>query len=233
MRTLKTGNELFDIFWKDYPARNNKKVTKKASLTWFKKHDPPEETVYDMIQWLKKDKENRDLLTYQKQFCPPPQDAIRFLNAEAWVYDEIGKVCTKTSRREAHRGKAVYANTVKDYISGFRNIIHGLTIQELLHHKQFRHACGAYPEVKTWALKERPDLEGARPDKILPQILPQSPPQITPKTPPTVLESAHFQNKPTYNPTLSPTSDADLPPPKPEINPIVEQFIKDYDLFGK
>ena len=216
MRTIKTGNELFDIFWKEYPARNNKKVTKKASLAWFKKHDPPEETVYDMIQWLKKDKENRDLLTSQEQFCPPPQDAIRFLNAEAWVYDEIGKVCTKTQRREAHRSKAVYGNNVQNLISQCEGIIKEWPIQKLLRNATIR-AGRKYPEFRAWAIKQRPELKGAKADKA------DNPPPSEPKnavaTPNVAL--------------LQPDTTADLPPPKPEINRLVEQFIKDYDLFGK
>jgi hypothetical protein len=154
MRTIKTGNELFDIFWQIYPPRDNKKKTKDQSLTWFEKNNPSEELVYDMVEWIKKDKANRELLLSQKLFCAPPKDAIRFLRDKDWM-DEIGEPATKTEKREAHRSRAVYGNNIKSLIRDWENVITEWPRERLWANKAFKYAYNAYPEFRAWVKKAR------------------------------------------------------------------------------
>lgn len=156
-----TDNELFDIFWKEYPPRVNslgvmEKKRKADALKWFKKHNPSEETVYDMVAWLEKDKENRGKSDSAGKFYSAPPDAIVFLRQERWIHDEIGVESTKTQRYEAHRGKAVYGNNVKDLISDWQGVINDWPLEKLRANKSFIHAC-RYPEFLKWAKEKRPD----------------------------------------------------------------------------
>ena len=214
MRTIKTGNILFDIFWKEYPPRINsagvmEKKRKGLALKWFETHKPSEEQVYDMVAWVKKDNELR--AKSGDHFYSPPPDAIVWLNQKRWM-DEIGIEVTKTQRREAHRSKAVYGNNVQSLIEQWQGVIKEWPIQKLVNHKGFMSG-RRYPEFRDWAIKERPDLEGARPDPVAKK--------------PVKLEPVGFGCEIVQKVDTA----ADLPPPKPEINPLVEQFIKDYDLF--
>jgi hypothetical protein len=203
MRTIKTGNELFDIFWQIYPPRDNKKKTKGPSLAWFEKNKPAEELVYDMVEWVKKDKANRELLLSQKLFCAPPKDAIRFLKDKDWM-DEIGEPATKTEKREAHRGKAVYANNIKALISHWQSVILEWSDDKLRASKAFQSAW-KYPEFREWVKKERANRTKA-----------DNPPLSQP-------EKAVI-------PVKKPTPDADLPPPRTEQERMVEEFVEKYKL---
>jgi hypothetical protein len=215
----KTGNELFDIFWKAYPARVNgagvmEKRKKGLALKWFEKENPSEEKVYDMLAWIKKDKECRETSENANKFYSPPPDAIVFLNQKRWM-DEIGEVLTKTDRREAHRSQSVYANNIKALIAHWQGVILEWPPGKLKASKAFM-AAAAYPEFAKWAIGQKPDLKGAKADEA------DNPPLSRPKN--AVVKDFLITQIP---------STADLPPPNTEINPLVEQFIKDYDLFRK
>jgi hypothetical protein len=199
-----TGNELFDIVWAAYPARNGRKETKAPSLKLFKQMKVSEETAYDMVEWIKKDKESRESLNQQNLFCKPPMDMVRFLRHTVWE-DEIGVEVTKTTRREAHRSKAVYGNNVNELIEHWQGVIKEWPDDRLRASKSFQ-AAWKYPEFRDWVKKER---AGRKPDKA---DNPPSPPPIKLKKPDTT---------------------ADLPPPRTENDLLVAQFVKDYDLFGK
>jgi len=165
-RSRPTGNELFDIFWAEYPARNGRKLTKKDSLAWFKKNKPTEETVCDMVKWLRVDRQSREALKIQKKFCAPPKDAIRFLRHECWVYDEIGVEVTDSQRYEKKRSKTIYSKTIQEKINQWSNVIQDWPAGKLKANKMFMEASRAYPEFKAWALEQRPDLRGAKADHI-------------------------------------------------------------------
>lgn len=165
----KTGNDLFDIFWKEYPARINgagamEKKRKKDALRWFERHNPPEETVYDMVKWIKADNANREM----PGFYPSVPDAIVFLNQEKWIYDEIGTVPTKTQRFEKKRSVSVTNNNVKALISQYSSVITEWGIDRLKADKGFMHASRAYPEFAKWAIEKKPDLKKPTPDADLP-----------------------------------------------------------------
>lgn len=173
-KARKTGNELFDIFWQAYPARNGRKNTKGESLEWFKKNKPAEETVFDMVQWLRLDKESRLALDKQSKFCAPPKDAIRFLKKQVW-HDEIGIEVTDSSRYEKSRSKSIYSNNVQSKIDQFSNIIHDWPVGRLKANKSFMSAC-QLPEVAKWALEQRLDLKGAKADVPVPKPEPVAEP---------------------------------------------------------
>lgn len=212
MKPRPTGNELFDIFWEAYPYRINgtgamEKKRKGPALKWFEKESPSEEKVYDMVAWIKLDKENREASDTANHFYSAPPDAIVWLNQKRWM-DEIGVEVTKTTRREAHRSKAVYANNAKEKIANWKNRIQDWTDEQLRASKPFQ-AAWKYPEFRKWVKEQR---AGRKPEKITPKPL--------------------ASRDLTVNVAVKKISPAaDLPPPKTEINPLVEKFIKDYDLF--
>jgi len=205
-----------------YPPRINKsgvmeKRKKKPARIKFESLNLSKEMVYDLVAWIKKDVDLRATSEASGGFYSPPPDLVVFLNQEKWT-DEIGVVVTKAQRKEKNRRKSVLLGNIKSYISQFENIIHEWTVQELLHHKQFRYACDAYPKVKAWALEQRPELKGAKPDKA---DNPPYPPPVKPK----ILPKAE-------NPTPNPTSDANLPPPDDPVRAaMLKKFTKEYDLF--
>lgn len=154
-----TGNDLFDIFWKEYPPRVNslgvmEKKRKADALKWFKKHNPSEETVYDMLAWIEKDKDNRGRSELGGAFYSAPPDAIVFLNQERWLNDEIGVEATKTQRYEAHRGRSVYANNIKALIGQYESIVKEWSRDRLRKHPGFIHAYNAYPEFRSWVKEQ-------------------------------------------------------------------------------
>jgi hypothetical protein len=153
MTARKTGNELFDIFWKEYPARNGRKCTKSESLKWFKDKKPSEETVFDMIEWLKRDKESRSSLESNGLFCSPPKDAIRFLRKEVWA-DEIGEVVTESSQYEVNRSVSIRKKAVTSAIAQFQDIVGHRTKAELRENQGFMSAYDTYPEFREWAGKQ-------------------------------------------------------------------------------
>jgi hypothetical protein len=221
MKPRPTGNELFDIFWKEYPPRINgagvtEKRKKGLALKWFEKEKPSEEKVYDMLAWIKKDKECRKTSEDANKFYSPPPDAIVFLNQKRWM-DEIGEVLTKTDRREAHRSRSVYSNNVQSLISQCQGIIKEWPIQKLLKSPVIR-AGRKYPEFRAWAIEQRPDLKGAKADKA------DNPPLSQPVN--AVVKKSLTTQIP---------SDADLPPPRDDDftgqSKLVDDFVEKYNLF--
>lgn len=80
---------------------------------------------------------------------------VRFISAWIARSEETGHI---TDAPEVDRTEQVRQNNIKSYISDFVNIINSWAVEDLLRNKSFRHACGAYPEVKAWALEQRPEL---------------------------------------------------------------------------
>jgi len=163
-KSRKTGNVLFDIFWEAYPPRVNgagvmEKKKKGAALKYFEKHKPTEEAVFDMIEWLKLDKENRDKSDASGKFYSPPADAIVFLNQKRWVYDEIGTVATKSQRYETRRTTSVQNKNTKDRIAMYRGIVKEWPVARLKADSGFMHASRTYPDFAAWALEQRPELK--------------------------------------------------------------------------
>ena len=156
----------FKAFWKAYPQRNKKKVGKYPCQLWFEAKKPAPETAEKMIDWLEQDKANRASTEKENGFYAPPCDPLRFLKERMWE-DDIGVVLTKADRKakEAKKTSDIHKQRrIESYISGFENIINSWPINRLLLDKQFRYACSAYPEVKAWALEQRPELKGAKAD---------------------------------------------------------------------
>jgi hypothetical protein len=205
----KTGNPLFDIVLAEWSPRITnagvwEKRKKGPARKKFELINPTEEEAYDMVAWIRKDKECREKAKASNSFYTPPSDLIVFLNNESWE-DEIGIEITKTTRREAHRSKAVYGNNIKSLIEHWQGVIKEWPDDRLRASKSFQ-AAWKYPEFRDWVKKER---QGRKPDKA---DNPPSPPPIKPKKPDTT---------------------ADLPPPRTENDLLVAQFVKDYNLFGK
>ncbi len=188
-----TGNELFDIVWAEYPPRNGRKETKAPSLKLFKKLNLSEEQAYDMVAWIKKDKESRESLRKQNKFCKEPQDMVRFLKNEAWL-DEIGVEVTKSSRYEKTRSTAIKDNNLKEAIAHWQGIILEWPIDKLRGSKSFMGTVRGCSGFRAWALEQRPELKGSKaPPK--PVVQPVLPVKVDP-------------------PTVDPVSVvADLPPP--------------------
>ena len=166
-----TGNELFDIFWKEYPPRINgagvmEKKKKGPALKWFETHKPSEEEVYDMVAWLKRDKECRGISEISGGFYSARADAIVFLNQEGWM-DEIGVVVTKTQRREDHRSKAVHVSNAKAAIESFSAVILEWSDDNLRASKAFQSAW-KYPEFRKWVKEQRQDRKNPTSDADLP-----------------------------------------------------------------
>jgi hypothetical protein len=161
MATRKTGNELFDIFWQQYPARTNsagvsEKKRKGPALKWFEKNKPAEELVYDMVVWLKKDIGLRAKSETSSAFYPAAPDAVVWLNQSRWM-DEIGEVVTTTQRREVKRSKAVYGNNINSLIDQYKGIVNTWTVAELRANPGFIKAYNTYPEFRAWVQKQLPD----------------------------------------------------------------------------
>ena len=159
----KTGNELFDIVWAEYPPRNGRKETKAESLVYWKKKKFSEEQAYDMVEWIKKDKESRAELRKQNKFCSEPKDFIRFLKKEVWE-DEIGVEVTDSQRYEKKRSVSIQSNNAKNAIELWSNVIDERSVEELINDPRFR-AAGRHPEFKAWAKGRKPGLVGAVPSK--------------------------------------------------------------------
>ena len=203
-----TGNELFDIFWKEYPPRINgagvmEKKGKKKALVWFEKHKPAEEDVFDMLAWIKKDKDCRSKSSSSSNFYSPPADAIVFLNQERWVYDEIGEVATDSQRYEKKRSQTIHSKNVQGKIESWSKVIHERSIDELRSNPQFMAAYNSCSEFRTWVQKELPNRPKSdvteQPEQVKPVPVAIPPPEI-------------------------------LPPPEPEKNALVEEFMEKYDL---
>jgi len=169
-RSRPTGNELFDILWAEYPPRINgsgvkEKKKKGPALKKFEQENYSDETVYDMIAWIRQDKECRDKSRASKEFYSPPPDLIVFLNQERWM-DEIGVEVTDSQRYEKKRSKTIYSKTIQEKINQWSNVIQDWPAGKLKANKMFMEASRAYPEFKAWALEQRPDLRGAKADHI-------------------------------------------------------------------
>jgi len=162
----KTGDELFDRFWAAYPARNGRKTTKADCIKWFKTNKPTQEDIDGMVHWLQMDAKSRETLRTQNKFCPEPKDPIRFLRAEQWIHDEIGVIVTDSQRFEKKRSNHVQDRNIKDMIEHWSNVIQEWGVDQLKADSRFM-AAAQYPEFAQWALKERPDLKGAKARKAM------------------------------------------------------------------
>lgn len=183
-----TGNELFDIFWKEYPPRINgagmmEKKGKKKALAWFETHKPTEEDVFDMLAWIKKDKDCR--AKSSGHFYSPPADAIVFLNQERWVYDEVGEVATDSQRYEKKRSETILSNNVQGKIDSWSKVIHERSIDELRSNPQFMAAYKSCSEFRAWVQGELPDRKP--PQAIKPKEAPPPKPEPVKRAPVTRL----------------------------------------------
>lgn len=227
MKTIDT--QLFDQFWKAYPARNKKKVGKYPCSLWFEAKRPSPSIVDAMVDWIEQDKANRASVERDGGFYAPPKDPIRFLKDRMWE-DDIGVILTKQQRQAKVRKKnsdIMRERKVSEYIDSYSRVITERTVQQLVNDKIFMYAAKAYPEFRAWALEKRPLLEGARPEK------PDKAPAIKP-----VSEQPIGKNpeKPQLAPKTAPVdSAADLPPPRDDDftgqSQVVDDFVKKLDLF--
>lgn len=208
-----TGIELFDILWDVYPPRLNKlglyeKRKKGPAIKKFKQENYSEETVYDMVAWIRKDNEYREKSRKANEFYSPPPDLIVFLNQDRWM-DEVGEVATDSQRYENKRSQSIHSKNLQSKIDSWSGVIHERTIEELRANPRFMAAYGSCKEFRAWVQKELPDRPKA--DKADNPVL--SSPVIPPKKPETT---------------------QDLPPPEPIFtgqSQLVDEFVKKYKLF--
>jgi hypothetical protein len=167
----KTGIVLFDILWDAYPPRLNKlglweKKKKGPAIKKFKQEDYSEETVYDMVAWIRKDNEYREKSRKANEFFSPPPDLIVFLNQDRWT-DEVGEVATESQRYEKKRSQSIHSNNAQSKIDSWSKVIHERSIEELRNNPQFMAAYKSCPEFRTWVQKELPNRESAKPDHVV------------------------------------------------------------------
>jgi hypothetical protein len=183
-KSRKTGNKLFDIVWDIYPPRINglgiaEKKNKKRALAYFERKKPTEETVFDMVAWIKADNENRDKSIASGKFYSAPGDLIAFLNQEKWIFDEIGTSPTKTDRFETRRSDAIQNNNTKNAINDWKAVIKEWPIERLVGNPRFM-AARQYPGFREWALEQRPDLRGAKAEIVAPVVAQEAVAEVRP-----------------------------------------------------
>lgn len=163
------SEQLFNRFWKAYPRRNNKKVGKYPCSLWFEAKNPSPAIVDIMIDWIEQDRANRETAGNAGNFYTPPCDPIRFLKEQMWG-DDIGHIDTDSERADKLR-----TESRKQAIDGWKKslnlwIFNPITpIGRVLKDSEFKRACEAFPEIKAWAIEQRPELKVTAPRPVLSQ----------------------------------------------------------------
>ncbi len=212
-----TDNKLFDIVWLEWPPRINgagmwEKKKKGPALKKFEKIAPTEEQAYDMVEWIKRDKDCRKKSEDSGKFYAPPPDLVVFLNNRSWEMDEIGEVVTKTQRYEKNRSKSIKDNNLRDGISQWQGTITTWPIPKLRGSKLFMGLVRGCPGFREWALEQRPELKGSKAHVVSDEI--STKPVVAIKT--------------DLNRHKMPEA-ADLPPPKPD----AKQLLKEVRIYAK
>ena len=126
---------------------------------------------------------------------------------------------------EKSHSELVYEKNLKGHIDRWSNVIMERTPGELKANKMFM-AASQYPEFAAWAIEKRPDLKGAKPDKVNLTKPIKAPARIAPEVPKTKITPVVCVE------TAPVSSDADLPPPDDPVKAaMLRKFIKDHDLF--
>jgi hypothetical protein len=168
----KTGNPLFDIVWAEWPPRITgagvwEKRKKGPARKKFEQINPTEEEAYDMVAWIRKDKECREKAKASNSFFTPPADLIVFLNNGSWE-DEIGVEITDSQRYEKKRSQTIHSKTVTGHIETWSKLIHEWSIEKLRASTSFMSAYDTYAEFRAWVQKELPNRPKADPVKLDP-----------------------------------------------------------------